>query len=89
MGFWERVPIHIFAISGDVAVRATWRAVFAKMFLGNNFNADPMTPYVNASGGTGRGVVPVHTEQHSPIGIQLAAPRPYRAKNLCLISTCI
>lgn len=76
VGPWENVPIRIFAISGDAVVRATWRAVFAEMFLGNSFNADPMTPYVTASGGildlSGRVAVPIHAEQHYQIGMQLA-----------------
>ncbi len=80
VGPWEKVPIRIFAISGDAVVRATWRAVVAKMFLGNSFNADPMTPYVNAAGGimdlSGRVAVPIHVEQHFPIGMQLAGAGP-------------
>jgi len=80
VGPWEKVPIRIFAISGDAVVRATWRAAIAQMFLGNSFNADPMTPYVNASAGimdlSGRVAVPIHVEQRFPIGMQLAAAGP-------------
>jgi hypothetical protein len=80
VGPWERVPIRIFAISADTIVRATWRAVIARMFLGNSFNADPMTPYVYASGGimdlSGRVAVSVHAEQHYPIGMQLPGAGP-------------
>ena len=80
VGPWEKVPIRIFAISGDAVVRATWRSVIARMFLGNSFNADPMTPYVYAAGGimdlSGRVAVPIHVEQHYRIGMQLAAPGP-------------
>jgi hypothetical protein len=80
VGPWEKVPIRIFAISGDVIVRATWRAVVAKMLLGNSFNADPMTPYVTASGGildlSGRVAVPIHAEQHFATGMQLAGAGP-------------
>lgn len=80
VGPWEKVPIRIFAISGDAVVRATWRAVTAEMFLGNSFNADPMTPFVNAAGGimdlSGRVAVPIHVEQRYPIGMQLSAARP-------------
>jgi hypothetical protein len=80
VGPWERTPIRIVAISGDAVIRATWRAVIAKMFLGNSFNADPMTAYVNAAGGvmdlSGRVAVPIHAEQHYPVGMQLAAAGP-------------
>jgi hypothetical protein len=80
VGPWERTPIRIFSISGDVTVRATWRAVIAKMFLGNSFNADPMTPYVNAAGGimdlSGRVAVPLHVEQRFTVGMQFAAAGP-------------
>ncbi len=73
VGPWEKVPIGIFAVSGDAVVRAPWRAVIAEMFLGNSFNADPMTPYVSAAGGivalSGRVAVPIHAEQHFPIGM--------------------
>lgn len=84
VGPWEKVPIRIFSISGDAVVHATWRAVIARMFLGNSFNADPMTPYVSASGGimdfSGRVAVPIHTEQHYPIGMQLPAAGPVPLK---------
>jgi hypothetical protein len=80
VGPWEKVPIRISSISGDATVRATWRAVIARMFLGNSFNADPMTPYVNAAGGimdlSGRVAVPIHAEQRYPIGMQLPAAGP-------------
>jgi hypothetical protein len=77
---WEKAPIRIFSISGDAIVYAKWRAVIAKMFLGNSFNADPMTPYVNAAGGpmdlSGRVAVPIHVEQRYQIGMQLPAAGP-------------
>lgn len=80
VGPWEKVPIRIFAVSGDAVVRATWRAVIAEMFVGNSFNADPMTPYVSAAGGimdfSGRVAVPIHAEQHYPVGMQLDAAGP-------------
>lgn len=80
VGPWEKLPIRIFAVSGDAVVRATWRAVIAEMFVDNSFNADPMTPYVSASGGimdlSGRVAVPIHAEQHFPIGMQLSAAGP-------------
>jgi hypothetical protein len=80
VGPWETIPIRIFAISGDATVRSKWRAVVAKMFLGNSFDLDPMTPYVMASGGildlSGRVAVPIHAEQHFPIGMQLPPPGP-------------
>lgn len=80
VGPWEKVPIRIFAISGDAIVRATWRSVVAKMFLGNSFNADPMTSFVNAAGGimdlSGRVAVPIHVEQHYRVGMQLPAAGP-------------
>jgi hypothetical protein len=80
VGPWEKTLIRIFAVSADTVVRATWRAAFAKMFVGNSFNADPMTAFVTASGGvldlSGRVAVPVHAEQHFSTGMQFAAPGP-------------
>lgn len=80
VGPWEKGPIRIFAVSADAVVHATWRAAFASMFVGNSFNADPMTPFVTASGGildlSGRVAVPVHAEQHFSTGMQLAGSGP-------------
>lgn len=80
VGPWEKTPIRIFDIAGDVIVYASWRAAFARMFLGNSFNADPMTPYANAVGGildlSGRVAVPIHVEHHFRTGMQLPGRGP-------------
>jgi hypothetical protein len=95
VGAWEAVPIRVTSVSVDALVRSRWwRMVSASIFAGNSFNADPMTPYRNATSSAfdllGRAAVAVASEQHFPLddAMQFPAGQPMPQVHLDAHLTC-
>ncbi len=88
VGAWEKVPIRLLFVSADARIQTRWRAVTARMFAGNSFNADPMTPYTNAAAGIldlhGNVVANIHTDMTLPagLGMQFPAGQPWQDTHL-------
>ncbi len=98
VGAWEKVSIRIISISVDAMIETQrWKNRFEKvamLFIGNSFNADPMTPYRYATAGRslpfGRTRLAVHVEQRFPDddGMQFPAGQPVRQTHIDVHLTC-
>jgi hypothetical protein len=83
VGAWEKVPIRILSVSADATIQTKWQAIAARMFAGNSFNADPMTPYATTAAGImdlhGDVTATLHTAMNYPAdaGMQLPAGQPW------------
>jgi hypothetical protein len=88
VGAWEKVPIRIFFVSADATIQARGRAISARIFAGDSFNADPLTPYKTAAAGImdlrGNAIATLHSAMNYPpdAGMQLPAGQPWEKIHL-------
>lgn len=84
-GAWEHKPIRIRIAAANVTITTNWwRTIWAQMFVGDSFNADPVTPYEAKVGGksdwTGRTRLTLSSEQRLNVGMQLPAKGQFPAE---------
>ena len=69
VGAWEKVPIRILRASADAILMGEGPTIWGRIFAGNSFNADLMTPEKSGGASAAAGaalVVPLHTEANFP-----------------------
>ena len=88
VGAWEEVPIRILFVSADARIQTKWRAVTASMYAGNSFNADPLTPWAQATAGIldlrGDVVATIHAGMtyRPDLSMQFPAGQPWQDTHL-------